>query len=264
MIKRLAVAAWNLFVLLLLLALGVLLANVLMIMPPVRKGLNVPPDAPNLFAQWVDMSGDRRLAEIEHEIETAGMDATPSGHPSGSEAVSPSALPAASPSPSPTASATPFHRMSWEELEKGPPRNPAADPLSGRTVLLYFDQHKEMVLSSMLSRLPLPILRLGVVPSSGRHLAFVEFWCGNPPSRSAIEQTASGIIDIIFSNEPSVDEVDAIAVPWRTIRAAKPPTFFSVVAQRRAWADIKGWAPSQQLRDEYGAVWWDPRVQSGQ
>jgi hypothetical protein len=119
-LKALGRLLWHVFVLAFLVGLGVLMANVLMIVPPVRKALNVPPDAPNLFAHWVDMTGEGNLAQIEHELESAGQEPTPSEH------AVPAATGGRTPAASPAVSPTPFHRMSWEELEKGPPKNPAA------------------------------------------------------------------------------------------------------------------------------------------
>lgn len=168
-----------------------------------------------------------------------------------------------SPSPRP-AHPHAARRISWEELDRRRPKDPETDPTVGKTQILYLDAPLEMRLSSVLAdaHCGLPVLRLGVVTVGGHSCAGVEFWCGAPPSRTAIEQTAVKIIHLCFETQKSLDEVDVVAVPWRTVKGYKPPSYFSVAARRVDYVPSSENLVARQVLDRFGAAWWDPRVMS--
>lgn len=155
-------------------------------------------------------------------------------------------------------------RVSWEMLDHRRPKDPATDPTTGRTQIMYLDAPLEQRLSSVLSsaKLPLPVLRLGAVTVADRSVVGVEFFCGRPPGRPAIEETAARLVHLVFESSKAVDEVDAIAVPWRTVHGYKPPAYFSVSARRVDYIPSMDGISVREILDRYGATWWDARVMS--
>lgn len=156
-------------------------------------------------------------------------------------------------------------RISWNELDSKHHRKDAStDPTTGKVVPRYLDPVLEMRLSSVFSEIPgaLPVLSVGVVTVGGRSIAGLEMWSGEPASRTAIEDSAAHLIQVSFETIKTLDEVDITAVPWRTVRGYKPPSFFSVAARRVDYIPSTENVSSREVLDRFGACWWDYRVMS--
>ena len=235
-----------------LIAVGVVLAGIVLSNSEVRRWLKVPPDAPDLVA-WisgVDSGVDPRVVPLDQM----------GGHQGGN----------------------PFKRASWEDVERKPrPADPRTDPLRGTTQAMYFHTRLEARLSALLRRAHLPnkVLRVGIwtpaplaTPTAGARrrsaamkgaVCFVEIYSGDPPCREAVEESADRAVQLVFEAFPVVDEVDVSVVPWRTVQGLKPPVLLSVSAMRNAWFGVAGARSHAANLRTAGAVWVDPHVMSG-
>lgn len=169
----------------------------------------------------------------------------------------------------------PFQRTSWEGIEhRPPPRDPRTDPRRGSTQAMYFHPRLEMRLSSALRRggVTCKVLRVGIAlpgtpraarPATGGGVCSIEIYCGSPAGRHAVEESVDRAVQVAFDTLPMVDEVDVVAVPWRTVQGKKPPVRYSVSARREMWFGVSGARSHAENLRTCGAVWCDPHVMSG-
>lgn len=237
-------------------AVGIVTALSLLAVPDVQRLLMVPPETPNLITLLYGETPqeDSRIIPLEQMGRMKGPNR--------------------------------FKRLSWEGVEHSTrPDDPRSDPTHGTTQVEFFHTDSEMRLSSALrqARLPNKVLKLGIwcpptahgkgkkphpAPSStpdsksGHCVCYIEVYAGDPVSRAAVEETADRALTIAFDSEPMIDEIDLVAVPWRTIRGHKPPTYFSVTAQRDAYFAVAGARSHAENLRNCGAVFADPRVMS--
>lgn len=174
-----------------------------------------------------------------------------------------------------------FKRASWEGIEgKARPADPRTDPKRGTTQTMFLHTRFETRLSSMLrrARLPNKVLRVGIsipatrprqnsnpqTPVQARQgsVCFIEIDSRTPACRPDIEESVDRAVQIAFDTLPMVDEVDVVAVPWRTVQGMKPPILFSVSARRNAWFGVAGARSHMENLRTAGAVWVDPHVMS--
>lgn len=238
-----------------LVGLGIVVGLSIMAVPEVRHMMKLSPDAPNPVGEILDPS-----------LEPEGPTITPLDKMGSMKGPNP------------------FKRASWEGVEhETRPDDPRTDPRRGTTEIMFFHTALEEKLSSDLRQALLPnkILKVGIwsqalhhrtqartaAQDSGRHdtsywICYIEVYSGDPISRPAIEETVDRSIQIVFSTIPRVDSVDIVAVPWRTVLGHKPPTYFSVTAERKTYVGIAGARSHMVNLRSCGAVWCDARVMS--
>lgn len=219
-------------------SLGVVTGNFLLALPSVRTALRIPADTPLLFGATMERIGSA--------VDGRGVDPAPSPSASAGKA------------PVPTRP-----RTSWALLDQGlPPTDPRTDPRDGRIWISHFQPEIEMRLSTLYrrARLPLPVLRISFVRGGEPSRCGLEIWTGSPPGRGAIEATAARVIALTFQAVPGLQELDVVAVPWRTVKKSRPPTYYSVLARRADLVDVGPLRSPQYLLEHFGPQWWDPRV----
>lgn len=240
-----------------LVALGVILGLGFLAIPTVRHHLNLAPDAPNPLGELLEPTPLPEQPEITpvEQMEWAR-------------------------------NSNRFTRPSWQANEHGArPRDPRTDPRRGTTETMFFQTALEVKLSTALreARLPNKILKIGIrrvhssavgstassivkhgVPAAdaqrGPCFCYIEVYSGMPVSRPAIEETVDRAIELTFRTVPEVVEVDVVAVPWRTVRAYRPPAYFSVTAERVAYLPVAGVRSHMENLRTCGAVWVDAKV----
>lgn len=107
--------------------------------------------------------------------------------------------------------------------------------------LMHLYPPSEMKLSIALrrARLHLPVYRIGVAHNGFYRVALVHFWAGKSKSRKLIEVQALRIIMTAFRTNPSLSEVDVVAISQRQTEEFKPDVLFSVMAERKILPKIK-------------------------
>ncbi|MCL5773945.1 MAG: hypothetical protein M1536_06145 [Firmicutes bacterium] len=129
--------------------------------------------------------------------------------------------------------------------------------------LMQFFPPAEMKLSIALrrARLHLPVYRIGVAHNGFYRAALVHFWAGKSKSRKLIEAQALRIILTAFRTDPSLSEVDIVAISQRQTEEFKPDVLFSVMAERKILPKIKyNKLTTYWILHQFGMVRYSPEL----